>query len=148
MKINILVEVQHDEYMDNAQLFVETRLNIPKTIDDEKEIFNFKTVFFRTNFSQHTIVQKIINYWYVFVGIIIGVIIISIAFALLFKYDMFNKVRVYREEIEIINSARNSRLRNSEVAEEVNRNVFINRGISVQEEKHSGINLEMKEIKK
>ena len=56
-------------------------------------------------------------------------------------------MRVYREDIESIHSARNSRLRSSVGAEEVNRNVFINREVDGRDETVDGNIMEMKEIK-
>ena len=147
LKIKISVQNLKTEEDEESLGFIESSVNIPNTIDDEKEEYKYKTVHCRTDFSQPTIVQKIIDHWYVGTGIIIGLIIICVAVAVLLKFDVFNKVRVYREEIEIIHSARSSRLRDSEVAGEVNRNVFINREIDLGEELDDGKGMEMKEVK-
>ena len=56
-------------------------------------------------------------------------------------------MRVYREDIEIIHSARNSRLRSSVASEEVNRNVFINREVDGRDETAVGNTMDMKKLK-
>ena len=57
-------------------------------------------------------------------------------------------MRVYREDIESIHSAGNSRLRSSVASEEVNRNVFINREVDGRDEIVDGNTMEMKELKR
>ena len=146
MKIKISVKNLKTGNKEDSKTFIESALNIPNIINDETEEYGYKTVHFLTDLSQHTIVQKIIDHWYVGIGIIIGIIIICIAVAVLFKFDVFNRVRVYREEIEIIHSARNSRLRSSVGAEEVNRNVFVNREVDGRDETVDGNIMEMKGI--
>eukprot|EP00092_Neocalanus_flemingeri_P092789 GFUD01117850.1.p1 GENE.GFUD01117850.1~~GFUD01117850.1.p1 ORF type:complete len:340 (+),score=90.58 GFUD01117850.1:94-1020(+) len=146
LKIKLSIQDLKTREEEESMGFIESAVKIPNSIDDEKEEYKYTTIHFRTDFSQPTIVQKIIDHWYVVAGIIIGLIIICIAVAVLFKFDVFNKVRIYREEIDIIHSARNSRLRGSEVAEEVNRNVFINRGNNMEEDLTEFNGVEMKEI--
>ena len=110
-----------------------TDVKIPYVVDDENEVYKYKSHYIITDFSQQTTVQKIIDHWYVVIGIIIGMIIICIGVALLIKFDVFNKVRIYREEIDEIHSARSSRLRSSEAPE-----LFRNEGMN---------NMEMKPLK-
>ena len=148
LKIKISVTNLETNLEEQSRKLIQSALTIPNMIDDENEDYSTKTVYFMTDFSQHTIVQKIIDHWYVGIGIVIGLIIICITVAVLFKFDVFNRVRIYREEIDIIHSARNSIMRNSEpVIGEENRNVFVNRDIDLDDEKSNSNNMEMKEMK-
>jgi len=142
--LKVRIFVNHLENDEESKKLIESSINIPFIVDDENEVYNYNTVYFITDFSQHTIVQKIIDHWYVAIGIIIGIIIICIGVTVLLRFDIFNRVRIYREEVEIINSARNSRLRTSAAPEEGGKHIFINQGMNLEDGKDDVNTMEMK----
>ena len=144
LKVRIFVYNLENTNSEESKKLIESGIYIPNIVDDENELYNYNTVYFITDFSEQTIVQKIIDYWYVATGIILGIIIICIGVTVLFKFDMFNRVRIYREEVEIINSARNSRLRTSEAPEEAAKHIFLNQGINLEDGKDDVNTMEMK----
>ena len=99
-------------------------LKLLTTIKVESSRDNSKTALIGTRFDERlepTIVSRIINSWHIFKGIAIGLIIIIIAILIFIRLGIFNKVRIYREDIEQIHSRNNSILRGSVES----RNIFI-----------------------
>ena len=102
--------------------FVKLKLNSSVSVWSSDE--SSKSVSFETQFDERlesTIISNIVNSWHIFLGVAVGIIIIIVVVLILLRLDIFNKVRVYRDDIDQIHSRNNSIMRNSVE----NRDIFI-----------------------
>merc|ERR1719376_937398 len=89
--------------------FAKLRLNTSILVWSSDE--SSKSASFETRFDERleaTIISNIVNSWHIFLGIAVGIIIIIIFVLILLRLDIFNKVRVYRADIDQIHSRNNS----------------------------------------